>query len=319
MRVNRGRLNWGVFFIVLGAVPLAYHQGLIPASALSEAWRLWPLIIVGIGLGFVLSRTPVFFLGGTVIAVCFGLVFGSALTIGPNIGCGGGDQNSRAISQSGSFDGSTSVELDLQCGSANVATSTDGQWHVDATNRGGNPPLVTSSGNRLQVGTTIKHEWSFDRGEDSWQVRLPVGSTIDLTSNIDMGDAHFNLGSADLASARFNLNLGSLHVDLTGANVSNLNVSTNLGAAFVTLDGSADLTGHLETNLGSLDVCLPDGLAVRVTSTESLSSSDFSDAGLVHIGNAWQTTNYTTAAHRADLTVDTSLGSLKFKHAGGCN
>jgi hypothetical protein len=98
MRVARGRLNWGIFLIVLGAVPLAYHQGIIPASSLGDAWRLWPLIIVGIGLAFVLSRTPAYFLGGTVVAICLGLVFGSALAIGPNVGCGGDGQSSRSIS-----------------------------------------------------------------------------------------------------------------------------------------------------------------------------------------------------------------------------
>jgi hypothetical protein len=318
MRVNRGRLNWGIFLIVLGVVPLAYHQGLVSASALGEAWRLWPLIIVGIGLGFVLSRTPAFFLGGTIIAVSMGLVFGSVLTIGPNVGCGGGGSNSHSISQAGSFEGSASVELDLQCGSANVATSTDGQWHVNATNTGGNVPQVTSTASRLQVGSTTIRDWSFDRGKDDWQVQLPAGSAIDLTANIDMGDAHFNLINTNLASARFNLNLGALHVDLTGATVGNLNVSTNLGAVYVTLDGSSDLTGHLETNLGSLDVCIPDGLGARVTTTDSLSSSDFRDAGLVRVGNAWQTPNYYSAVHRADLSVDTSLGSLKFHNAGGC-
>ena len=54
MRVDRGRLNWGIFFIVLGAVPLAYQQGLVSSSAVDDAWRLWPLVIVGIGLAFVL-------------------------------------------------------------------------------------------------------------------------------------------------------------------------------------------------------------------------------------------------------------------------
>src|SRR5665811_2221638 len=76
MRVDRGRLNWGIFFIVLGLVPLAYYRG---ATGLGEAWRLWPLILVGIGLAFVLSRTRAFFLGGTVVAICLGLVFGSVL------------------------------------------------------------------------------------------------------------------------------------------------------------------------------------------------------------------------------------------------
>jgi hypothetical protein len=319
MRVNRSRLNWGIFLIVLGAVPLAYHQGVIPASALGEAWRLWPLIIVGIGLSFVLSRTPAFFLGGTVVAICLGLVFGSAFAIGPNVGCGGNGQNSRTTSQYGSFQGGTAVELDLQCGTATVTTSSDAQWHVDATTAGGTAPQVEASANRLQVGSTKTRGWSFDRGKETWLVQLPAGTGIDLTSNIDMGDAHFSLGTAELATARFNLNLGSLHVDLTGTKVGNLNVTTNLGSAYVTLDGSSDLTGHLETNLGSLNVCLPDGLGARVTSTDSLSSSDFHDAGLARVGNAWQTLNYDSAAHKADLSVDTSLGSLDFKHAGGCN
>ncbi len=319
MTVSRRRLNWGVFLIVLGVVPLAYRQGAIPASALGEAWRLWPLIIVGIGLSVILSRTPAFFLGGTVVAICLGLVLGSAFAIGPDVGCGGDGQSSRTTSQSGSFQGSTAVELDLQCGTATVTTSSDALWHVDATTRGGDAPQVVSSASRLQVGSTKTTHWSFGRGKDTWRVQLPAGTGIDLTSNIDMGDARFNLGAADLATARFNLNLGSIHVDLTGTKVGNLTVSSNLGSAYVTLDGSSDLAGHLETNLGSLRVCLPEGLGVHVTSTDSLSSSDFAGAGMVRVGNAWQTPNYGSAAHRADLTVDTSLGSLNFNHAGGCN
>ena len=318
MRVDRGRRNWGVFLIVVGAVPLAYHQGAITASAISEAWRLWPLIIVGLGLAFVLSRTPAYFVGGAVVAVCLGLVVGSPLAVGPNVSCGSYGGNTRSVSQSGSFDGGTSVQLDLQCGSATVTTSTDGLWHVDASNSGGNLPNVTSQANRLQITSVNNHGWSFGQGKDDWQIRLPTGSDIDLTSSLDMGDARFNLAAAQLSTARFSLNLGTLRVDLTGAQVGSINVSTNLGSAYVTLGDTSDLTGHLATNLGSLDVCVPADLGVSVTSSDSLSSSDFAQAGLVRNGNAWQTTNYLVAAHKANLSVDTSLGSVKFKHAGGC-
>ena len=57
MRVNRGLLGWGVFFIVLGAVPLAVQAGVVSEARVREAWQLWPLILVGIGLGLVLERT----------------------------------------------------------------------------------------------------------------------------------------------------------------------------------------------------------------------------------------------------------------------
>src|SRR5450755_3618904 len=116
MRVNRGRLNWGVFLIVFGAVPLVYNQGVVSSSTLSDAWRLWPLVLVGLGLGFVLSRTPASFVGGLVVAVFLGLVLGSVFAVGPKLGCGNGDTTANSFSRDGTFDGSAEVELNLQCG-----------------------------------------------------------------------------------------------------------------------------------------------------------------------------------------------------------
>jgi hypothetical protein len=318
VRVDRGRLNWGVFFVVLGAVPLAYARHAISAATLGDAWRLWPLVIVGIGLAFVLSRTRAFFIGGTLVALIMGLVFGSALAVGPNVGCGGGGNNSRSVTQSGAFDGGSTVQLNLQCGSAEVTTTDSAQWTVTASNSAGNVPQVTSSGGSLQVTSAHSNGWSFDRGTDDWKIQLPKNSGIDLNSSLDMGDAHFSLASANLASAHFTLNLGSLHVDLTNAKVGTLSVETNLGAAFVTLEGSSDLNGDLKTNLGSLEVCVPAGLGVQLTTSTSLGSSDFAGMGMALSGGVWQSRDYATAAHKAVLHVDTSLGSMKLRPSGDC-
>ena len=68
MRINRSLLNWGVFLIALGGVPLAVQQGWADASIAGDLWRLWPLILVGIGLGLILRWTPVAWLGGALVA-----------------------------------------------------------------------------------------------------------------------------------------------------------------------------------------------------------------------------------------------------------
>ena len=318
MRVDRSRLNWGIFFIALGAVPLAYHQGVVSASALGDAWRLWPLIIVGIGLSIILSRTPAFFLGGTVVAICLGLVFGSVLATPPTVACGGDGSSSSSVARAGSFDGGASVDLDLQCGSATITTSTDGQWHVNASNNAGRMPQVVSTPDSLQVTSGSQNGWSFDRGKDDWQIALPSTSQIDLTSTLSMGDARFNLASANLGSARFVVSLSSFHLDLTGAHVGSLTVTTSLGATYLTLDGSSNLTADLKTSLGSLEVCIPAGLGVQVSGTDSLSSSDFAGAGLIRSASGWQTPNYSSAPHQATINFNTSLGSLKLLSAGGC-
>jgi hypothetical protein len=318
MKVAKGRLNWGVFFILLGAVPLAYHQGVVTQSQLGDVWRLWPLVVVGIGVGFILSRTPAYFVGGLIVAATFGLMFGSLFTIGPNVGCGHNGGPATTASQSGAFDGPASVDLTLQCGTAVVTASSDGQWHVDTASTAGHNASITSTPTSVAVKTDQSGSHWFDLGFDTWTVALPGQSQLSLHADMDLGDARYDLRGATLTSATFNMNLGNLRVDLTGASVQNLTVETNLGAAAVELDAATDLTADLKTSLGSLKVCVPSELGVQVKSTDSLSSTDLGHFGMVRVGDLWQSPNYQTAAHKASLTVNTSLGSFELKSSGGC-
>lgn len=318
MRVDRSRFNWGILLVVLGGVVLAHNRNAVSSSVLTEAWRLWPLILVGIGLKFVLSRTPAAFVGGLLVAITIGVMAGSGFAVGPNIGCGGGSSTQTIGSQSGAFDGVSTVELDLQCGRADVTTSADGRWHFDATGDAGHRPSVAYGANWLRVESASADGWNWDRNGDRVQISIPRETQINLRAKLDLGDWRFSLGSANLASASFTLNLGSVRIDLTGATVGSLNVSTDLGSASITLDGSADVTADLRTNLGSLEVCVPSELGLRVTGSDSLSSVDYGRLRMVQSGNSWQTPNYDTAAHKSNLTVNTSLGSLKLTDAGGC-
>ena len=88
MRVNRGLMGWGVFFIVLGVVPLAVQAGALDPEVVRRAWQLWPLILIGIGLGLVLARTRLAILGSLVVAVTFGLMGGALIATG--VGSAGG-------------------------------------------------------------------------------------------------------------------------------------------------------------------------------------------------------------------------------------
>ena len=51
MRVNRGLLNWGIFLVVLGAIPLAVQLRVLDPQLAADLVRLWPLILIGLGLG----------------------------------------------------------------------------------------------------------------------------------------------------------------------------------------------------------------------------------------------------------------------------
>src|SRR6188508_1295713 len=82
MHIRRGYLGWGVFLILAGTVPLAVRSGYLTEDQVGRLWTLWPLILVGIGVGLILSRTRFDFLGGIIVAATFGLMVGGLLSAG---------------------------------------------------------------------------------------------------------------------------------------------------------------------------------------------------------------------------------------------
>jgi hypothetical protein len=317
MTLNRSRLNWGVFLIVLGAVPLAYNQGAVSTGTVHDLWRLWPLVLIGIGLGIVLSRTPAAFIGGLMVAACMGLVFGGILAVGPDIGCRNGDGPDRSFSRDGSFDASnSSVVLELQCGSAQVTTSPDNSWHINGSVKGEDPSIV-STPTSLTIHQRNRGDWFSDRGGDHWNLSLP-SAVGDLTTTLDAGDASFTLAGTTVSRASFSVNAGSLKIDLSGAQVNNLTLSTNVGSASLILDGASNTTGRITSSVGSTDICAPAALGLRIRYSGSLASENFAAAGLGMEYGAWQTPGYDTAAYKADLTIDSSVGSVTLNPAGGC-
>ncbi len=82
MRIDRAFVGWGLFFILVGAVPLAVRGGALTQDQVAEWWRFWPLLVVAIGLGLILRKTPFEGLGGLLVAVTAGVMVGSLVAAG---------------------------------------------------------------------------------------------------------------------------------------------------------------------------------------------------------------------------------------------
>src|SRR3954464_1544775 len=146
MRVRRGLLFWGLLLIPLGAIPLLVRTGQLDANRLTDAWRLWPLILVGLGLLALASRTRFAVIGTVVVALTVGSIGGAALAsgnvwLGALATCGVGGNTTSAIDQTGSFAGTATVRLDLDCGSLDLRTSETQGWTFHGGYRGEAPAV----------------------------------------------------------------------------------------------------------------------------------------------------------------------------------
>jgi hypothetical protein len=315
MRIRRGPLFWGLLLIPLGGIPLLVRAGILDATAFTDAWRLWPLIIVGIGLAILLGRTRAGVVGTVVLALVLGVAGGGALAAG-NLWVGGIDcvASSGQMSQTtdtGTFTSPASVELDLACGSADVTTHPADEWTLDAAHKGA-PPTVSDSASSLRIASPD----GLGPHREEWTIGLPAASTRDIDLTANAASTSFDLEGAALRRFGANINAGDLRVDASGGSVSELDVSINAGRARVTL-GTGSTTGSVSANAGAIELCVPRtaGLVLRVTDQLTF-AHNLDDRGLTRDGNTW--TRAGASDQTVDLRVEGNATSFTLDPDGGC-
>src|SRR5215208_7806262 len=151
MHINRGLLFWGLALITAGLVALAAMQRIVDKSALADAWRLWPVVLIAIGLAIVLSRTPFAAVGTVIAALVFGIAGGAVIAVGPGVvSCGGESVPPNT------FDGNfelprANVQLEVSCGSLDIAMADGTSWVAVGSTVNDGPPVIESSVGALHI------------------------------------------------------------------------------------------------------------------------------------------------------------------------
>ena len=73
----------------------------------------------------------------------------------------------------------------------------------------------------------------------------------------------------------------------------------------------------MSANAGSLELCVPDGVDLRIRLEDNaLGSNNFAEAGLVEVGDTW--TRVGGGSARIDITASANLGSITLNPDDGC-
>lgn len=325
MRVDQRFLGWGIFFIILGSVPLAVRGGLLTADAAGTLWRLWPLFLVGSGVALLFRDRRAAVIGGLIVSITFGLIGGGLLAGGWGdlgaIACGDKPASGPLPVRTGPLDAVARVTLDHRCGDLNVSMIDGASWTL-ASGGGDGPPTVSTSSVDLRI-QSVGHRVIVFPGtggpREVWNLGLPKASTIDLTTTLNAGSGMLDLRAGHFGAISTTVNAGSMRIDLTDATASRIALRLNAGDARLVLPATS-LTGDVTVNAGSIRLCAPAGVGLRFTTNDNniTSSFSFSGAGLVKSGSTWTSPGFATAAVKIDLSTTANAGSVALNPAEGC-
>jgi hypothetical protein len=317
MRVRPGLLFGGIFFILLGGLPLLVRAGVLDPDALADLWRFWPLLLVALGIALILGRTRAGLLGTVVAATALGLAVGGALAAGTqgfgNLGgCGTPDAGaSQRFEQNGAFEGPATARFDLDCGSLELAVASDAGWRVQVDYQG-DAPTLDATATELELQSPD----GFGVRRQAWTVDLPADQLRDLQIRANAATANATLAGAELGTLDVQFNAGDVRIDGTDGSVGRVEIATNAGRLRLTLD--SDATGSLRANAGALDLCAPDDATLRLRVQEQLTfGHNLDDRGLTQSGDVW-TREGAVGGPVIDLSVSGNAASFSLDPDGGC-
>ncbi|MEX1168801.1 MAG: hypothetical protein WEE50_01535, partial [Chloroflexota bacterium] len=313
--------------LIVGAIPLALRAGYLTDDQIRNVGSLWPLILIGIGVGILLARTRYAFLGGILVAATFGVIVGGVLSGGvEGIGagaCGPGGGNLAAFpSRDGSMtEASGSVDLELNCGDVTLAVAPGSTWSVEGEARDGRGPNINADNDSLRISSHDGSRGWFDGLNDReiWRVTLPESVRLDFSMDLNAGSSTLDLGGASIDAFDLTLNAGSVTLDMGSVSaIGGFEIDLNAGALELTVP-NVSFDGSIGVNAGSVSLCTPPGAALRLTTAESIVASyDYADHGLVKDGSTWETPGFDTAAVRIELDTRANAGSFSLNPEDGC-
>ena len=329
MDVNKKRVSlfWPVILIGAGVILLLRNLGYLPAFNWSILLKLWPLVLVVIGLDLLFGyKAP--WAGGligllTVAAAVTFLLYSPALGVKAPEGI-------KTEVVSSPLENTTSVKYYLDTSYAPVTInalsgSTDlvsativhrGQVNFDV--KGGADKIVTLS------TTTEADTWlSFDLGlgGQKWDIGLnpDAQTTIDLLGG--SGALDLDLEGIALEALRADLGSGASKILLPSSQkLYEVEIESGSGSVDLNLAEKSDINLTLSSGSGAVSVSIPSTSGVRIEVLDDgsgalqvpnvfIASTDSTDDQ-----GSWQSANYETAVNTINIRViDRGSGSLQFK------
>jgi hypothetical protein len=305
-RRRRGGVVWPLILIFIGGVFLLENTGYLPPNFWVNLWRLWPVVLVLIGVELLLAhRVPWLALVGLAATV---LIVGA---VGVNMGTPGPTEPQGVSSTTQTnLDGATQAAVTVRfgAGSLNLGPILQPQPNQLASMTYQGPPQlapqpkysVSSSGvGQLEYQSGSRGDPGFmpfaDGRSDAVQVDLTLSPNVPITSlNVQTGATQ-------------------AHLDLSNLQVGALDMSIGAATAWLRFPQAAGLTtAHISGGASTLSIEIPQGVAAQIQLRGGLSTVNVDQSRFPQVSdNLYRSPDYDTTTNRVDLSIETGVTTIQ--------
>ena len=302
-RAHRTPLLGPLLLILAGVVFLLNNVGVLPWSVWETLGRLWPLILIAIGIDLVIGRRSPLLSMLVVLAV---LGAGAAFVAANGDFAGPGALSTAPVNIR--LNKATSAHLRVHLGFGNLSIGPlSGDDKLLATGsldyfetHGAPRQDVSESGDTASVelaerpgGLNFGSNWFNGGRSPGWELELNDSVPLDL--DVDSGT-------------------GNMTLDLERLQVRALKVDSGTGNATITLPANAgNPTVEVDGGTGNLELLVPASIEAHIEVDSGIGNTNV-DARFAKQGeDTYESSGYTTATNKLTIKIDHGIGNLNIR------
>ncbi len=289
-----------VLLIAIGIILLLNTLGILDWSVWWTLLRLWPILLIAAGLDLLLGRRSIW--GSLLAALLVLAVLAGALWLSLDGDLGGTGLKTEQIRQTLGGAAEAAVLVEPGVGILRLEALSESADLIQGTIHLAQGEEIaqdlTTSGDRIRYELrTLRDSWMVSlggwSGERTWELGLSPGASLDLATNLGVGETR---------------------LDLSGLDMSNLQVEVGVGRIEITLPDTGRFEARVESGVSQIVLRVPQGMQVRVVGDIGLVVRNVPE-GYQQDGDTITSPGYAGAQDRVQLTVDQGVGLLEIRPA----
>jgi hypothetical protein len=291
---RRNEIAGPVFMIGLGTIILLSSVGLVGWRVWDILWRLWPILLVAIGLEIIAGRRYLW------VSI---LIVGLMVTALVGVLWVFGRSQFRAESLKISTISHPLGEID----DANISISpVVGDLTIDVLN-GTNGLITGRLGGEGGQGVYTDYYVTDNAGVFS------IGSQSFMNfPGTQFWDWDFYLTNQIPLELNLSMGVGNMNADLSNLILQSVVINQAIGEVNLTLTDRDDYRAELSQAIGSIIVELPEDSGVRIKINRAISALRL-PSNVEQKGDHYYSQNYETSEFKIDLEVNQAIGSIEIR------
>jgi hypothetical protein len=313
---------WPIVLLGVGAIWLLSNLGYIQNIDIGFLIRLWPVLLIIIGLDILFGRVAPWISAVLGLAVIAGLI--AVLIYAPSLGISHPALlNTEHLEEPVGGATSATVDLRLSLESTEVFPLESGSNLIEADMQHyGNGYLNVSGTTQKEVilgseSSTSSENWWWPFNTTDWDtdLRWDIGLTnqipLDLSVDGSLGSSEIDLNGLMLSDLNVNVSMGSMEIILpVSAEGYDVDINGSAGSLDVTLPENTNLNVYLDGSAGSTSFTLPSNHALRVEVLDGGLGSVNLPRNLVRVSGSgdaqegiWEVADFDGATYKITITI----------------